>query len=179
MDLSKGEVDAARQVTDARQELRNGDAGDIREASEATKRAALERHLCAAAVRDAFRSVCHDEIEKLVSDLSSRLFPADPLPFPVTPFTYGLHGVQHTLATVHIFGVPQAFLAAARTIVRRISRSAIDSLLLLAPHYAVLDVDIEGAIASTIGAVGTVCDTIPCPLESIQIFERPVAWRGR
>ena len=100
---------------------------------------------------------------------------------PGAPLTDPLHRVEDPLLAVHVLGVAQALLAAARTVVGRVLRPAVLALLLLAPDDAVLHVDVEGAGAGAVRAVGAVGDPVPGPLAAHQVFpgavDRP--WQSR
>src|SRR5690606_35694755 len=107
---------------------------------------------------DGARTVLHGIVDEAVGDIVHRLLPGDPLPAALAALARPLHRVEHALLAVHVLGMAQALLAAARAVVGRILGAAVLALLLLPPDDAVLHIDVEGAGAGAVGAVGAAGD---------------------
>ena len=173
-------VEAGRQVADAGVELGHRDAGDVREAGERGVRGHLDRELRAAAQGDGVGAMLDRDLDELLGDLARRLIPGDALPLAFAALADPLHRVEHALLAVHVARVAQTLVAAARTVVGRVGGAGafVLGLLLLAPHDAVPDVDVEGAGAGAVGAVGAVRDLVPGPLAAPDVLDAAIGAGG-
>ena len=178
--VAERHVGADGQVAHAGEGLGNHDAGDVGEAEERRERGALQDHLRAHGEGDRVGARLGGVLDDLVGDLADRLVPADPLPLALAALADPLHRVEHALLAVHVLGVADALLAAARTVVRRVlAGAAVLALLLLAPDDAVLDVDVEGAVAGAVDAPAAPDHPVPGPLAAHHVFPEPVHGRRR
>ena len=120
------------------------------------------------------RAVLDENIDHLVGDLGGDLIPGDALPLAFASLADPLQRIAQAVALIHRRGMNGALLAATRVCVGNIGVDLrILRQLLFAQHDAVLDIDIEGAVADAVDAVRCLADLVPGKLAAVEIF--PVA----
>src|SRR5690606_2186067 len=116
-----------------------------------------------------------EDVDDLVGDLLGGLVPGNALPLALAALAGALERIAQTVGLVHGGGVDGALLATARVGVGHVGvHLRVLGDLFLANDDAVLHVDVPGAVAHAVDAVGGVADAVPAPLVAVQILPATV-----